>query len=156
MFIGLNLLGDYNSPAALELLAKDQASLLRVFRACQRHQCEALLRPPTSAEIPSSTELHKISLVRSLFELSNCTIDARPHELHPEHTVDDNLDFYGSLVEVTGANCFGNFDPAQMHDALLKSSVFKNDPHTPLLDIVAWSRQIMEHIPIGFPEGYLV
>jgi len=68
----------------------------------------------------------------------------------------DNLSLYRVLVGVTGANRFGDFDPKEMYDALLKSNVFVKDEDIGTLDTVVWSMQLMESLPIGFPEGYLV
>ncbi len=60
------------------------------------------------------------------------------------------------LVGVTDTNSFGDFDPKEMYNVLLKSKVFVKDADIGTLDPVGWSLQMMEFLPIGFPEGYLV
>ena len=97
-----------------------------------------------------------ISLVRGLFELSGGLVDCRQHALDQEYTISDNLNLYMILVGVTGTNRFGDFDPKEMYDALSKSKVFVKDTDIGTLDLVGWSLQMMEFLPIGFPEGYLV
>ncbi len=83
-------------------------------------------------------------------------MDCRQHTLDQEYAMGDNLNLYGILVGVTGTNRFGDFDPKEMCDALLKSKVFVKDADIGSLDTVRWSMQMMEFLPIGFPEGYLV
>ncbi len=43
-----------------------------------------------------------------------------------------------------------------MHDALLKSKNFADDPHISALDTVKWSIEMLEILPFGFSKGYLV
>ena len=83
-------------------------------------------------------------------------VDCRQHTLDQEYAMGDNLNLYGILVGVTGTNRFGDFDPKEMCDALLKSKVFVKDADIGSLDTVRWSMQMMEFLPIGFPKGYLV
>ena len=96
-----------------------------------------------------------ISLVRLLFELSGGLVDCRQHILDQDYTIGDNLNLYMILVGVTGTNQFGNFDPQKMHSALSKSKVFE-DSDIGTLDTLVWSMRMVEFLPIGFPEGYLV
>ncbi len=60
------------------------------------------------------------------------------------------------LVGVTGTNQFGDYNPKEMYNALLKSKVFSKDSDIGTLDTMGWSMQMMEFLPIGFPEGHLV
>jgi len=43
-----------------------------------------------------------------------------------------------------------------MHDALLKSKIFADDPDISALDTVKWSTQMLEIVPFGLSKGYLV
>ncbi len=83
-------------------------------------------------------------------------MDCRQHALDQGYTISDNLNLCMVLVGVTGTIQFGDFDPKEMHNALLKSKVFFKDSDIDTLDTMGWSMQMMEFLPIGFPEGYLV
>ena len=83
-------------------------------------------------------------------------MDYRQHALDQEYTISDNLNLYRTLVGVTDTNSFGDFDPKEMYNMLLKSNVFVKDADIGTLDTVGWSLQMMEFLPIGFAEGYLV
>lgn len=148
VFLGLNSLRSYDSCEGLELLAKDQADLLQPFQGCHKDPFKALA--------VKGSELQTISLVRGLLELSGGTVDRRQHAFDQGYTTSENLDLYGTLVGVTNNNRFGDFDPKEMYNALLKSKVFVKDADVGTLDTVGWSMQMMESLPIGFPEGYLV
>ena len=102
------------------------------------------------------SELQTISLVRGLLELSGGTVDRRHHVLDQEYTTSDNLDLCSMLIGVTSKNRFEDFDPKEMYDKLLKSKVFVKDADIDTLNIVGWSMQMMEFLPIGFLEGYLI
>ena len=97
-----------------------------------------------------------ISLIRAVLELAGGMVDCRQHVLGQEYAISDNFNLYKILVGVSGTNWFGNFDPKEMSNALLKSKVFNDDADIGTLDTVGWSMQMMEFLPIGFPEGYLV
>ena len=130
--------------------------MLHHFQECCTDPFKALLGPKVLIETLPGAESQTISLIRSLLELSSGLVDCRQHALDREYKFSDNLNLYGSLVGVSGANWFGNFDPKQMHDALSKSKAFEEDPGIHTVDTRAWSMQMMEFLPIGFPEGYLV
>ena len=155
MFLGLNRQQNYDSYEALELLAKDQADLLQPFEKCHTDPFKTLSERKAPIKTLYGSELQMISLVRLLFELSGGIVECRQHTLDQEYTISDNLNLYIILVGVTGTNRFGEFDPKEMYSALLKSKVFE-DSDISTLDTVGWSMRMMEFLPIGFPEGYLV
>lgn len=155
MFFGLNLLRNYNSRDALELFGKDQADLLQAFRKCHIDPFKTLSGPKTPIMTLHGSERQIISLLRGLLELSGGRVYCRQHALEQGFTTSDNVNLYGALVGIAGTNSFGNFDPKQMHDALLKSKVF-DDVDISTLNTVEWSMQMMEFLPIGFSKGYLV
>ena len=101
------------------------------------------------------SEFQMISLIRGLFELSGDKVDCQQHAFDQECSISDNLNLYRILVGVTDTNPFGDFDLKEMHDALLKSKLFVEDADIGKLDVVGWSMQMIEFLPIGFPEGYL-
>ena len=156
MVLGLNRQRSYDSYKALELLAKDQADLLQPFQECRTDPFKALSERKAPIKMLHGSELQMISLVRGLLELSGGIVDCRQHALDQEYTISDNLNLYMVLVGITGTNQFGDFDPKEMHNALLKSKVFEKDSDIGTLDTMGWSMRMMEFLPIGFPEGYLV
>lgn len=156
MFLGLSSLRSYDSREALELLAKDQANLLQPFQKCYTDPFKALSEPKALTKTLHSSELQMISLVRGLLELSGGIVDCRQHALDQEYAISDNLNLYRILVGVTDTNSFGDFDPKEMYNMLLKSNVFVKDAEIGTLDPVGWSLQMMHFLPIGFPEGYMV
>jgi len=156
VFLGLNRQRSYDSHEALELLTKDQADLLQPFQKCHTDPFKTLSERKAPIKTLRGSELQMISLVRGLFELSGGIVDCRQHALDQEYTNSDNLTLYMILVGVTGTNRFGDFDPKEMHSALSKSKVFVEDLDIGTLDTVGWSMRMMEFLPIGFPEGYLV
>ena len=89
-------------------------------------------------------ELQIISLVRGLLELSGGTVDRRQYALDQDYTASENLDLYSTLVGVTSKNQFGDFDPKEIYNALLKSKVFVKEAAVGTLDTVGWSMQMME------------
>lgn len=155
-FLGLNSLRNYDSCEALELLAKDQADLLQPFQKCHTDPFKALSEPKAPNKTLHGSEIQMISLVRAVLELAGGMVDCRQHALDQEYAISDNFNLYKILVGVSGTNGFGNFDPKEMYNALLESKVFIDDADIGTLDTVGWSMQMMEYLPIGFPEGYLV
>ncbi|KAL9045088.1 MAG: hypothetical protein Q9214_001826 [Letrouitia sp. 1 TL-2023] len=131
----------YDSCEGLELLAKDQADLLQPFQGCHKDPFKALAGPMVPIKKSKGSELQIISLVRGLLELSGGTVDHRQHAFDQEYTISDNLDLYGTLVGVTNKNQFGDFDPKEMYNALLKSKVFVKDADVGTLDTVGWNFQ---------------
>jgi hypothetical protein len=160
VFLGLTLLKDYDIPPALELLRKDRDELLQAFQNGQDELLQAFWRDhtdlfPGSTSAQRSAEFQRISLLRCLLVFSGGKDDIRQHRFAPEYTASDNVNLYGSLVGITGSNCFGNFDSQVILDALSKSKVFTHDDIR-TLDIVKLTSQMMTSLPIGFPQGYLV
>lgn len=145
MFLALNLLQNYDTPSAIHLLEKDQEELLQAFR-----KDPAGLLKAVSAKCQNlKSEFHIIALLRGLLEFCEGRTDFHQHKFDQECTANDNVNLYGSLVGVTGSNCFGNFDSQAMRSALSKSKAYADeDVHT--LDITELSSQMIRFLPIGF------
>ncbi len=148
------MLGDHNSRAALELLAKDQADLLQVFEDCRTEPYKALPGPTASGQTFSGAELHQISLLRSLLEHSDLMVDPRPQRAHPGYQFSDNAKLCSSIVGVTDANQF-DFGPGHIHDALLKLKLLGRDFGVRPLDWVTRGQRIAT-VLMGYPKGFLV
>jgi hypothetical protein len=151
----------YDTPLVLDLLGKDEDELLQPFWD---------LYSDPSAYLPSkiahfkardgllgaqnAAEFHRITLFQLLFELAGSETDVR-HQLDPEYTANYNANIIGSMLGVSGSKPFGTFDSQKVLDALSKSPVFPGDTiHK--LDVMKLSAKLMGHLPIGFPDGYLV
>jgi len=148
--ISLNFQWSNDSCEALELRAKDQADWLQPFQKCHTDPFKGLLEPKRPTKTLHGSELQIISLVRALLELSGGREDCRQNRLDQEYSISDNL------VGVSGTNWFGDFNPKEMYKALSTSKVFIDDVDIGTLDLVGWSTQMMDFLPIGFPEGHLV
>jgi len=156
VFLGLNLLRSYDSRLALELLAKDEDDLLQPFWKGRRVLFEAASETEASMKMLEGLKLHNISLLRCLLKFSGGRMERRQHALDPEHSISDNVNLFDLLIGIVDTNRFGSFDSKQMHDALSKSEIFAGDPDISTLNTVEWSMQLMNFLPIGFPEGYLI
>ena len=78
--------------------------------------------------------------------------DFRQHKFDPKYTAHENANMYGSLVGITGSNCFGDLDTQSILNALSKSKAFTND-EIRMLDTVKLTCQMRSSL---FPQGYLV
>ncbi|KAH8590407.1 hypothetical protein B0O99DRAFT_691617 [Bisporella sp. PMI_857] len=147
LLIALSLNHDYSCPTVVELLEKNQDKLFQDFRKVYID----LLDTTASKQI---LQFHFIALVRALFTFCGGRKDFLQEEFYLGNTVSQNADFFGYLVGITGSHCFGSFIIQDMLKALsLSKAVAKDDVH--LLDIRGLVRQMMDSLPIGFPQGYL-
>jgi len=124
VFLGLNLLGSYDSRPALELLAKDEDDLLQPFQNGHRDLFMAASETEAPMKMLPCSELHIISLVRCLLEFFGGKVERRQHALDQEYPISDNANLFGLLIGIVGTNRFGSFDSKQMHAALSKSELF--------------------------------
>ena len=146
---GLSLLKVFDCPLALDLLSRDEDQLLQGFR----QDCTDLLE-----EVPTyqrDAELHSISLYWLLLVSCGAKDDFRPRKFDPKYTAKDNANMIGSLVGISGSNCFGDFDSQAMLNALSKSKVF-TQYEISMLDIANLTSKMAKSLPIGFPKGHLV
>jgi hypothetical protein len=157
------LADDYDTPHILEILRKDEDELLEAF--WDLHTDFSAYLPTTSFN--SNPEdgflraafdkeaLHKLSLCRKLVETVGGQRDAWQHNLDLGHTFTHNVNVYGSILDMSGSNPFGSFNPQKMLDALSKSPVFSGNAICEQ-DLLNWSARLMGQLPIGFSDGYLV
>jgi hypothetical protein len=66
-----------------------------------------------------------------------------------EYTAIDNLNLYGSLIGVTGSNCFRNFDLQAILSTLYKAKAITNE-YIYTLDIAELIRKLMTLLAIEF------
>ena len=97
-----------------------------------------------------------ISLFRCFLEFSGGKADFRQHNFRGSYTTKQNAFFCANFLGVFCSRQFGRFDPKEMHSALCKAKLFAGFPTIDLPDTVKWSHRMMLHVPVGFPENYLV
>jgi hypothetical protein len=136
------LVDDFDTPCVRELLEKDKDKLLHAFWD---------LYIVGSLTVPE--ELHKISLLRSLSEFAGAKTDIRQHRLDLRYTSNYNANIFRSMFGISGSKPFGTFNSQKMLDALSKSPIFYTIREA---DFIQWSAKLMNQLPIGFPDGYLV
>ena len=159
MLLGLRLLRDYDSQQALELLAKDENNLLQPFLEGHTNLLEAASEDEVPTKPSHCLELHTISLVRAVLELSGGRVECRQHVLDQGYTSSDNASLYGRLIGVADnadMNLTGDFDAEQMCNALLKSKAFAEGPDVNILDVIKWNTRMADFLPIGFRGECLV
>lgn len=149
MVNGLSLIKVSNCQLAFDLLRKDEDQLLQGFRQDYTNLLEDV---PTYQR---DAEYHSISLYWSLLVSCGVKNDFRPRKFDPKYTAKDNANMIGSLVGISGSNCFGDFDSQAMLNALSHSKVFTQDEIS-MLDIANLTSKMTTSIPIGFPKGHLV
>lgn len=163
LFITLNLVDVYDTPLVLDLLGKDEDELLDTLWdsysdpfAYLPSKIANFKAEDEFLEAHNVAEFHRISLVRSVAEHAGADMDVRQHKLDLDYTANYNHNILGSMISsISGSKPFGTFSPQKMLDALSKSPVFPDDTISKL-DVVKLSAELMERLPIGLPDGYLV
>ena len=153
MFLCLNCCDGYDTTSALEILDRDQNEWLQPFRNGHTDLSELLRAADFPIRIRDGLEQQTISLFRSLLEFSGGKVDCRQHDLGINYTTSQNASLCASLLGVFCSRQFGHFDPEEMQGALSKSKLFAGQD---LPDVLEWSLRIMEKVPVGLPENYLV
>jgi hypothetical protein len=146
---GLSLVKASNCHLAFDLLRKDEDQLLQGFR---QDYTDLLEDVPTYQQ---DAEFHSISLYWLLFVSCGAKDNFRPCKFDPKYTAKDNANIIGSLVGISGSNCFGDFDSQAMLNALSNSKVFTHHEIS-MLDIGNLTSKMTKSLPIGFPKGHLV
>lgn len=142
----LNLEGNYYSYKAHKFFESTQGELLDIL--------EVFFSVSVSAKEPRH-EAHTISLGRAFLELSGGGVDLRQHGFAEEYTASDNADIYAELLGIKRTRQFGDFDPEEMYDTLLRSPVFSG-MEIGLQELGVWTTKMMESLHVGFRKGYLV
>lgn len=150
VFFGLSLFESYDSPEALNFLAKDQSDLLESFEICGANVYKMSL---VERETPTKTlqELQAISLIRGLFEFGGGVVNCRQHFFSDEFTINDNVDLLKTLIGITDAKkSFGDFEASQLCRALSRSKVFQGSDNITSVNMIEWRRRMIKHIPISY------
>jgi hypothetical protein len=142
VFIGLQLLGDYNSDTAVELIKRDRNTWIKYFR-------DLGLRKMRSREGDMEEHWHEISLLRGVFASAGGPRDPRQHRFDTRLSAVDNFLTLGNLLDVELDHLrpilFGRFDRNAMRRALMRSEVFEG----PDLDVEAMAADVLREVPLG-------
>ena len=157
------MVDDYDTPVVLEILEKDEDQLLQALWDLHTDLSNCLpskianfkARDKFLTAAQNEAEFHKVSLFRLLLELAGSKRDVLQHKLDLGHPANYNINIYGSMFGISGSKPFGAFDSQKMIGALSKSPVFPGDTICKL-DVMKLSAKLMSHLPIGYPDGYLV
>lgn len=137
MFISLHLLRDPYGAAAYEVVDRDDDAWMKIIQ-----------RPIYIPSFPDNQDLslHRVALLRAVFEHAGGGTDTSQHQFDKERSVNDNLQTFGSLfdvdLEVTEFRGFG--DPA-VSEALLWHKPFE----CAVEDVIALEENFPER-PIAF------
>jgi hypothetical protein len=142
----LNLVKDHDSSGARNYLESTQDELVK---SLQRS-----LPIPVPPERVERDEAQITSPVRALLELSGGRVDIRQHGF-AEYTASANADLYASVLGITKAKQFGDFDSGEMRKTLSKSSVFSRMTIS-ARDLERWTMMMIHSLRVGFRKGYLV
>ncbi len=143
-FILLNVLKDYETPLALELLGKSEHELLETFRKV-RDICN--WRPKRHLA-NAAEDLHWVSILRFVWEFSGARKNFLEGHCDPESTAIQNTSLCSIFMGSAASKPFGSFDVQKMRNALSKSKVFAAvDVST--LAIGTLTVEMMEFLPFG-------
>ena len=82
-------------------------------------------------------------------------MELQQYEFAEEYTASKNADLYASVLGITKKRHFGDFNSEVMRNALSKSLLF-SEMTIDARNVEEWNTKMMEFLPIGFREGYLV
>jgi hypothetical protein len=156
MFFCLNRCDRYDTPSALDIRERDQNEWLQPFQNGHTDLSELLMAADFPIGIREGLEQQTVSIFRSFLESSGGKVDCRQHDFGIDYTTSQNASLCASLLGVFCSRQFGRFDPEEMQGALSKSKLFAELSKPDLPDTLEWSLRMMEAVPIGFPDNYLV
>lgn len=143
VFLGLQLLGDFDCPPALELVDRDQGTWIRHFHELGS---EKTMRPAVNGQL----EMQEISLLRALLESAGGEMDALQHKFDDRRSANENLASFGIVLDLRPMEgvSLGSFDIQGTREALLRSKLYRDNE----LDVAGLKRNIVRYVPIGFPD----
>lgn len=106
--------------------------------------------------IRKGLEQQRISLFRSFLEFSDGKVDLRQHDFGMDFTTSQNTSLCASFLGIFCSGQVGRFDPEEMQDVLSKSKLFAEQSKPDIPNTLDWGLGMMTHVPVGFPDDYLV
>ncbi|KAK3940430.1 hypothetical protein QBC46DRAFT_385373, partial [Diplogelasinospora grovesii] len=151
VFLGLHLLGDFDSACALELVNRDMQGWIQYFRQLGSKKAMWPLE-----ERDSQAGLHEVALLRGVFESVGGRGDVRQRGFDGNWTANDSFAAFGSLLDLAEPASFGSFDVQKMTKALLRSRVLEGECLRSGMSVgfgVLPGEQLLQYIPIGVSEA---
>ena len=146
VFLGIHLVGDFDSPHALRLVERTSEDWTEYLWGLR-------LRRTTwpSSDRDLRAGLHEISLLRGLLESVGGEKDPLQRNFDPKWTANDSFAALGNLLDrgigLVKPPPFGSFDVQKMTEALRISEVSKGES-----DVLP-GQQLLQYIPIGVQEA---
>ncbi|KAK3934105.1 hypothetical protein QBC46DRAFT_400657 [Diplogelasinospora grovesii] len=161
VYLGLHLLGDFDSAPALKLVNRDVQGWIQYFRQLGSKKAMWPL-----AERDSQAGLHEVALLRGVFESVGGREGVRQRWFDGNWTANDSFAAFGNLLlldldldldfDLAEPASFGSFDVQKMTEALLRSRVLKGECLRPGISVgfsVLPGEQLLQYIPIGVSEA---
>lgn len=161
LFLSLNLLGDFESSIAHEVLQRDMDAWRRTIIDCVANMHRLPIPHHITYQSRQDIEIQVVSL---LFDLLNTSGGrSNPNERFREERMNltplDILILYGLSfgVRTPTPHRFGAFNPSQLQRALSRSRIFvkvTNDNHIQLATILKvddWRSNLIKALSIAFP-----
>ncbi|KAK0627089.1 hypothetical protein B0T14DRAFT_511755 [Immersiella caudata] len=152
-FLGLHLLGDYNSASAREIVDRGEKEWAEHFRQLGANKVRRVPQRDLGGE------LHKVALLRGVLEAVGGRRDVRQHRFDLALPVNKSFAAFGDIlglnVSAEDLASFGSFDVATMEANLLASRVFNGvlpvtKTHVGFRAIPG--EELLQCIPIGVPD----
>jgi hypothetical protein len=95
-------------------------------------------------------EIQQISLLRALLESAGGERDVLQHRFDDTRSANENLASFGVVLDLRPMEgvSLGSFDVQGTREALLRSKLSRGNE----LDVAGLKRNIVKHVPIGFPD----
>jgi hypothetical protein len=142
-FIVLNVLNDYETPLALELLGKSENELLETFWKVGNIRG---WRP--KRHLVDADDLHWVSVLRFVIQFSNGRENFLEGHYDLESTPIQNATLCSVFMSIAASKPFGSFDVQKMRNALSKSKVF-DTVDVSKLEIGTWTLKLGNLLPFG-------
>ncbi|PMD55331.1 uncharacterized protein K444DRAFT_667156 [Hyaloscypha bicolor E] len=142
-FIVLNVLNDYETPLALELLGKSENELLETFWKVGNIRG---WRP--KRHLVDADDLHWVSVLRFVIQFSNGRENFLEGYYDLESTPIQNATLCSVFMSIAASKPFGSFDVQKMRNALSKSKVF-DTVDVSKLEIGTWTLKLGNLLPFG-------
>ncbi|KAI9676523.1 MAG: hypothetical protein M1817_000681 [Caeruleum heppii] len=132
-----------------EILERTRFDVLAPFKDCQRDRTKTLTTS-TNASDSVKNELRILTLLRKLLKSFGGVAASNENLVDVEESRHENAALLASIFEVNATMPFGDFDPAEMREAFVKSRLY-NEGNVP--DVVKWSSMVQSRLPFGLsPE----
>lgn len=142
VFLGLALLGGFDSSSALTLIERDRGSWIEHFLAlCMRKVAQP-------SDCPKG-EMHDVSMLHGVLRSVSSKADNFQWRFDPDHSANDSLRRFGYLLNISGAASLGSFDTQRMCEAVSRAKV-SGDEVLDIKKLAKLSEQICRYLPVRY------